>query len=140
MTTIIVIHPHGHNAEVLITESAGDGASIGTRQTLDPHSETRFAVYGGRQITVLETDGWAPPPEPVDAGVLTPKILALRAAELRQFRAGLDLDAARARFDDAERAWIAADQALRRDLRLAVAGPSPPPPPPPPADVAESPL
>lgn len=57
MTTIVTVLPHGHNAEVVITQGGVERV-----QACNPHGENRYAVYGDTTILVREFAGWAPKP------------------------------------------------------------------------------
>ena len=63
MTTIVTIAPCGHNCEAVITTTHPGQDVTQEIHKLNPHMVSTFNVYGGRTITVRETEGWAPAPD-----------------------------------------------------------------------------
>ena len=62
MTTTVIVRPHGHNADAILTEMA-NREFVQTVVPLDPHGETAFSVYDGKTVLIREREGWAPPPD-----------------------------------------------------------------------------
>lgn len=69
MTTTVIIKPYGHYCEATIRDTEGHHPTRVVRP--DPHVGVTLAVYDGLEITVRETGGFAPAPEPKDSPPLT---------------------------------------------------------------------
>ena len=62
MTTTVLVMPHGHNVEVLVTDREG-GEMVTRTDRPDPHGAHHYAAYDERTIAVRELEGWAPKPD-----------------------------------------------------------------------------